>query len=820
MDRHHWRQVCDAFHQLFEEPEPARTQRLSQLGLTHTVRADVVRMLESDLEVRANGRFDFDRGLADFAADLDVNQRVGDYTLIRRLGAGGMGEVFLAESTHPKRSVAIKLLFASRLSPDTRRRFVAEADFLARLDHPSIAKVYQSGVVGTGSAQGRPYFVMEYIDGLPLDKYQAARQPDQAGRIRLLAGICAGAQHAHQKGVIHRDLKPANILVTHEGVPKIVDFGVARLVDADVDAQTATMTGHMLGTLAYMSPEQIASESSRIDTRSDVYALGVLGYELLVGRLPYDVQSAPLAKVVRVITSGVSSAALAEVKGDLRFVLRKALEVDPESRYSSAGEFEQDLRRLLSGAAVVARPSTPTYHLRVFWRTHRRLMVAIGFAAAILIAATTVSIGFSFRANRARAVAEIAQADLRDALNFLEDTLAQADPEVAHGQEPTVRRALNRVVARSGELQDKSTRASVLLMCSRLYLAIGTEGTETNTRALYTDALRLAEEACELLGGAQPHDSPKLAEALMLRGRSQFILGHYEPAVSSLQSAMAIFTQVKDADGPSILECRLRLATAYLQLGDFAKTRVLAERVLDVAGANHRFRANAHVLLGDVALRNQDFTSAERVYRRAVALAMDLPREQNLHAGALDKLGETLAASGRLDEAMEYQERALRIRREMFAGSHPLIARSLLALAAIQYRRGDYGQVLRLANEAEVIYRRAFDDPLHSYVLRSQSWRALALAKLDRLDEAIEVYSSLIAANEGGVGTQAELAAAYARRADLLLRSGQCNLAVSDFLAAEAVFSQTDQPHVSSVLEKLRARLISDCPGFNPSLEP
>ncbi|MCH8315864.1 MAG: serine/threonine protein kinase, partial [Planctomycetes bacterium] len=228
-------------------------------------------------------------------------QLIGRYKVVRVLGEGGMGTVFLAEQDKPTRLVALKVIRPGVASANLLRRFEHESQVLGKLQHPGIAQIYEAGTADTGEG-AQPYFVMEYVRGRSLLEYAQGSQLGTRQRLELLAKICDAVQHAHQKGIIHRDLKPGNILVTEEGQPKILDFGVARATDADIQATTIqTDVGQLVGTIPYMSPEQAGGDVTELDTRSDVYALGVLGYELLAGRLPYDLKDKMIHEAVRVI---------------------------------------------------------------------------------------------------------------------------------------------------------------------------------------------------------------------------------------------------------------------------------------------------------------------------------------------------------------------------------------------------------------------------------------------------------------------------------------------------------------------------------------
>jgi WD40 repeat protein/predicted Ser/Thr protein kinase len=326
--------------------------------------------------------------------------RIGRYRILRLLGEGGMGTVYEAEQDNLRRRVALKVIRAGMISPAMLKRFSHEAQILGRLHHPGIAQIYEAGL----AEDGRPFFALEYISGLPLSEYARRHQLNPAARLDLVARVCDAVQHAHDLGVIHRDLKPGNILVDETGQPKIIDFGVARATDADVRTTTGhTEAGQLLGTLNYMSPEQVSGDPALIDCRSDVYALGVILFELLADRLPYNLENLPLLEVARVIRESEPSrlgSIHSGFRGDVETIVGKALEKDRTRRYSSAGELATDIRRHLNNEPILARPPSALYQLRKFARRHMALVSGTAGVFAALLAGTIVSILFALRAGQ------------------------------------------------------------------------------------------------------------------------------------------------------------------------------------------------------------------------------------------------------------------------------------------------------------------------------------------------------------------------------------------------------------------------------------
>jgi eukaryotic-like serine/threonine-protein kinase len=340
------------------------------------------------------------------AREPPLPAHLGGYRLIRLLGEGGMGAVYEAEQDRPRRTVALKIVRPSLASPSLLKRFRHESQILGRLHHPGIAQVYEAGLAD----DGQPFFAMEFIRGLPLDEYARLRAPTLPTRLELLARVCDAVQHAHEHGVIHRDLKPANILVEETGQPKVLDFGVARATDADLlTGAGLTQTGQLLGTPNYMSPEQVTANPAAIDHRVDVYALGVILFELAVNRLPYQLENRPLAETARLILEEDPprvGSINPELRGDVETIVAKALEKDRARRYASAGDLAADLRRWLAHEPILARPPSALNHLRKFARRHRGLVGGVLAAGVALVLGLVGTILFAVAEARQRGQAE------------------------------------------------------------------------------------------------------------------------------------------------------------------------------------------------------------------------------------------------------------------------------------------------------------------------------------------------------------------------------------------------------------------------------
>jgi serine/threonine protein kinase len=310
-----------------------------------------------------------------------IPDRIGAYRVLSRLGSGTFADVYLSVRDGSEAQVALKVLRPG-MDPKALRYFELESKVLRRLKHPGIARVYEAGTAETPFGN-QPYFAMEYIEGGTLASYCNNTGLGVRQRLKILTKICSAVEHAHQKGIVHRDLKPGNILVDRSGQPKVLDFGVARLTDSDIQTVTVrTDIGQPMGTVPYMSPEQAAGDPNEVDTRSDVYALGVVMFELLTGRLPYDLVDRPMHEALRIIREQEPlrlSSLDRKYRGDLDTISRRALEKDKAGRYQSAAALSGDIERSLRDEPILARPPTTWYEVTKFYKRNQVLVVSLGF---------------------------------------------------------------------------------------------------------------------------------------------------------------------------------------------------------------------------------------------------------------------------------------------------------------------------------------------------------------------------------------------------------------------------------------------------------
>ncbi len=433
MQRERAERIADLVEHAFELEGAARTTYLAQAcGDDVELRAEVEALLQEEgraAHLMSTPAVEFGAELLreeDTPSELSAGEMLGDYRILSLLGEGGMGEVYLADDTHFGRQVAIKLIKQGFGTREFIRHFRQEERILAALNHPNIARLYGGAV----TQKGLPYFVMEYVEGIPLETYSLQHALGMRDRLSLFRKVCAAVSYAHQNLVIHRDLKPANIRVTAEGEPKLLDFGIARLLDpttAETDNRTVTTTHAM--TPGYASPEQ--RRGDRMTTASDVYSLGVVLYELLAGKKP----------VIR--KDGEPD--LQKLDADLDNILSKALRPEPERRYASVGQFSEDVRRYLEGLPVIARKDTFTYRTSKFVGRHKIGLAVTASVALLLIGATIVATWEAHRANQERILAERHFEEVRRLANSLMFEIHDSVKDLA-GSTPTRRLIVSRAL--------------------------------------------------------------------------------------------------------------------------------------------------------------------------------------------------------------------------------------------------------------------------------------------------------------------------------------------------------------------------------------
>ncbi len=695
------------------------------------------------------------------------DETIGNYRVLRTLGEGGMGVVYEAEQLRPvRRRVALKVIRTGLDSDDVRLRFESERQALALMDHPAIAHVYDAGV----TAEGRPFFAMELVDGVPITTYCDRERLDLGERLRLFTRACEGVQHAHQKGIIHRDLKPSNVLVAgsgHERAVKIIDFGVAKATTERLTDRTfLTEMGQLVGTPQYMSPEQADLRGLDIDTRTDVYLLGTLLHELLTGCLPFDPKmleerglteyrrhvvevdplppsarmaalDGPTAREIARLRSTEPAALTRALRGDLDWITIKALEKDRVQRYASASELAADVGRHLRNEPVAASPPSGLYQLRKFARRHR---IGVSFAAVLFVLlggfAVTMAVYASALArarDQARQESERANLEAQSALevaDYLAELFGSSDPSRALGATVTARQILDRGRDRIKQLSDQPlVQARMMQTMGEVYT---NAGLLDDARALLEDALRIRVERLgpTHLDVAEAQDS--LAGLLVLLGEFARARGLYESALATRETLLG-------PEHPRVATSLTFLGSLLATIGQGDEAARLHERALAI---REKTLPKDHPDLA-LSLANRaahleqagEYAAARPLYERALdiwrrVLAPNHPRVSQ----TLERLGHVAEALGDLAAAVEWQEQALELRRAVYGEDHTQVARSLLSLAILRARMGDTRRAEALYAQASRIYEGAQgpDNPFLRYE------QAAYLATVGRPAEAIE----------------------------------------------------------------------------------
>ena len=722
-----WQQVTELFRAALELPPPQRAAFLDErCAADPALRPDVESLLAADegsgdtLEAAVEAEA---ASLGDERGSSLTGRRIGPYQLFGELGHGGMGSVYLAARVDDqfRRQVAIKLIKPGMDSEGILRRFRNERQILAGLDHPNVARLYDGGT----TREGLPYFVMEYIEGEPIDRYCDGQKLTIGERLELFCTVCSAVHSAHQNLVVHRDLKPGNILVTAEGEPKLLDFGIAKLLNPELAGQTVSPTGvdfKLPMTPAYASPEQL--RGGPITTASDVYSLGVLLYELLAGHGPYRLERLAPQELERVVCDtqpekpSTAVGRLEEtrdgerltpetvselrgsrpeglrrrLRGDLDNIVLMAMRKESQRRYASARQLADDIQRHLNGQPVIARPSTFGYRAGKFVRRNK---LAVAFVALLMVFAVGMTVQ-SIRADRQRAIAEEERARAEEVTRFLVELFQVSDPSEARGRMVTARELLDKAAGRIGrELGGQpETQATLMHSMGSAFLGLG----------LYADAEPLIDRALSNRQQLHRGDHPGVAESLHAKGVVLWATDKPQDAAERFRAALQMRVRLHDGEEEhlDVAESQHELATALFNAGD----QEGSERLLRAALAtrlrwlppDHPDVAWTRTRLAEAVKARGDLEGAEELLRQV--LETGPAGDHVVRAKALDLLGELLVNRGDEQGAEELLREALEMRLRLFGRDHPSVAESHNGLALMFLSQGRYAAAEESFREA------------------------------------------------------------------------------------------------------------------------
>lgn len=754
--------------------------------------AELLALLEEDRRFSEAGTEDIAVPLARVARAAQASdaepaplpEAIGPFRIVRMLGRGGMADVYLAEQSEPlKRRVALKLLRPGLDSHEVLARFEAERQALAYLDHPNIARAYDAGLTD----EGRPYFVMEAIEGLSISRYADEQRLDLRARIELFLEVCEGLDHAHRKGLIHRDIKPSNVLVaSEEGRTrvKIIDFGIAKSIGIDlVDDPAETRAGSLLGTPTYMSPEQASLGGREVDTRSDVYSLGVLLYELLAGVLPFgdaagdispmelrerilrDEAPTPSSRITSLGARGTVIAARRRsdprrlrrgLRGELDWILAKILSKKPERRYGSAHELAADLRRHLAGEPVEAGPPSLSYRVGKLVRRHK---VSAGLLAALLVALVSSVAALAYVAqveNRERAIAEAESRKAQRVLELFQGVLISASERNEESEPVTVVDALEAASERVADVLDDEplVKAAILVAIAR-----GLERLQE-----YESAEEILWSAMQLLEGSTlDTQDPALVDT---RHDVQRVLGRVLLWRGELEEAEPFLRKAADHEASTPLERAQDLNTLALLLRRtkrLEEARVIFERAQTLAQEHASdFDFDEHHVARALGLTST--TPEETSSTISENLAQILYLEGDIE-GAEERVRETLAfraqgepgnagvavstfnlawlirAQGRYEDARPLLAEAVRLEREL--GRRGQLARALQVLGSVERELGMHESAIERVTEA-VSLQRDVQGPSHAGVFFYRGELARALVAAGKAEEGLREADAMI----------------------------------------------------------------------------
>ncbi len=828
-----WERIKAVFEAALAAPAPDRPAILDRECVGD---ADLRGEVESLLNVRTQALLRTG-GAAHAMADATIGsapiterpgEMVGRYKLLQPIGEGGFGSVWMAEQREPvKRRVALKII---KLGMDTRQvisRFEAERQALAMMDHPNIAKVFDAGATETG----RPYFVMEYIKGVPICQYCDTGKLDTKARLELFSHVCHAIQHAHMKGIIHRDIKPGNVLVTmHDGVPvpKVIDFGIAKATSAELTTRTLfTEHRQMVGTPAYMSPEQAEMSGLDIDTRSDIYSLGVLLYELLTGTTPFDSKSlieAGFAEMMRIIRevephkpstrlsslgdTGTRTAQQRDVGdtrklglilcGDLDWIVMKCLEKDRTRRYETANGLAADIKRHLNDEPVSAGAPSAGYRFKKFVKRNRGKVIAGGIVAGVLVLGVIgTSTGMVWALN------EKSKATLAAESEAAAKVAAQTNEQKA-------------IASKQEEAKARKRAETITEFVTTALKASDAENSDVvggGANAAHDMTILAAmDNAIKDIDSGRFKDEPETEAALRdTIGKILMNNGKYDDAKPLLEQALALRERVFNGESPAVAVSLNNLAELHFQQGEYAQAEPLFVRALAILeqalGPDDPEVANSLNNLAVLYGTQGRYSQVEPLLTRALAIrAKALAPDDPAVANSLNNLAMLYRDQGQFAQAEPLLARALAIYERALGPDHPSVAVSLNNLASIHQVQGEFARGEPLFMRALAIYERALG-PDHPLVATSLNNLASVYQSQGEYAQAEPLFIRALAIREKANGPDhPDVAGSLMSLASLYQAQGEYAQAEPLFTRAVAIREKAlgpDHPDVAADLNSL-----------------
>jgi tetratricopeptide (TPR) repeat protein len=790
MDSARWDRLQNLFHEAADRPARDRLLYLQgAAGDDPGLIADVLEMLEEDARPSVLIDQDVARVADRMLAKPDgvdlASQDFGPYKLRRLLGEGGMGVVYLAEREDLGNLAAIKILRDAWMSPARRERFALEQRTLAQFNHRSIARLYDASALPDGT----PWFAMEYVDGVPLTEYCAARQSSIDERLRLFRAVCDAVDYAHQHAILHRDLKPSNILVKEDGSVRLLDFGIAKHLEADADPLRHTRTGLRLMTPAYAAPEQIRGENGSI--QSDVYSLGVVLYELLAGQAPFDPQGKSIGAFERMILEhepakpSMVQNALRATKAewaDLDVLCATAMHKDPARRYRSVERLMRDLDHYRNGEPLESRPDTLTYRAAKFARRHARAVTA---SAVVALAVATLVVFFVVRLAAARNAALQQAERTRRIQNFMFNLFNGGDKEAGPAEDLRVVALIDRGVQEAQSLKaepavqaelyqtlgvvyqnlGKLNQADGLLQAAldqRLQLlnrkapdvtrvdvaesqiALGLLRTD---QAKLDEALQLVRAGLDVLRQNLRPGDPERLKATTAFGKVLEVRGEYAKAIAAMENAVNA-RELAGTESPELADAVSELASNHFYAGHYDLCDTLFQRALAMHrhfyGEGHPKVAQDLTDAGATQMERGNYADAEKYDRQALAIDEKFYGADHPETGsALTKLGRSLYYEKRYDEAGGLLRRALAIQERVHGAVHPAVASPLNELGNIASATGHYAEAEADFQRIVDIYRAVYHDR-HYLIGTAQSNLATVYVGVKQYGRAEALYREAI----------------------------------------------------------------------------